>query len=434
MLGGQRKGFQSCVRALFVTVLVTQLLSTDVSGEILNYATTNVNYQPVTPRSANDKGAESNPVPGEIMKKVMSKGCSHMYSWTCLKLDVVSLVDRLSESDKYQVLPGVVVVRDNSTGAGGEALRKFPVDLVASLAKDFPNDVDARVDAFLVRRVGHYLDTHAVNVKLFDPDVLTSWGIIGNQESETSNLQSARRKSGKGGANQMMMAGLGMMGVTMGGAALGALGLLAGKALMTGLLALMLSAIVGLKSLAGGGSKSVTYEVISKPIVSHMSTHSQEVLHEGHHGGGGGGGGGGYGGHSSYGRSFDTAPGTVEFKDEVEGGREELQEAYRGYVPSKQNDLDTNSQFQPVVRTSPPPAVVHPVYRDPYQTDPEVTQSDISYQASPVSTLGLEEGYQSRPVQRVSLGGHGTPRQNYEYSASAQINPQLTIVDSASVS
>nr|CAD7267138.1 unnamed protein product [Timema shepardi] len=432
MLGGQRGGFQSCVRALFVTVLVTQNLSTDVSGEILNYATTNVNYQPVTPRSASDKGAESNPVPGEIMKKVMSKGCSHMYSWTCLKLDVVSLVDRLSESDKYQVLPGVVVVRDNSTGAGGEALRKFPVDLVASLAKDFPNDVDARVDAFLVRRVGHYLDTHAVNVKLFDPDVLTSWGIIGNQVSETSNLQSAvelnttsaldnyateaaRRKSGKGGANQMMMAGLGMMAVTMGGAALGALGLLAGKALMTGLLALMLSAIVGLKSLAGGGGKS--------------------VLHEGHHGGGGGGGGGGgYGGHSSYGRSFDTAPGTVEFKDEVEGGREELQEAYRGYVPSKQNDLDTNSQFQPVVTTSQPPAVVHPVYRDPYQTDPELAQSDISYQASPVSTLGLEEVYQSRPVQRVSLGGHGTPRQNYEYSASAQINPHPTIVDSASVS
>jgi hypothetical protein len=114
--------------------------------------------------------------PGDIMKKVMSKGCSHRYTLTCLKLDVVSLVDRLSETDKYQLLPGVTVVRDNSSagnGSGSEEAtsdRKFPADLVASLARDYPNDVESRLDAFLIRRVGQYLNSHSITVKLFDEE------------------------------------------------------------------------------------------------------------------------------------------------------------------------------------------------------------------------------------------------------------------------
>lgn len=91
------------------------------------------------------------------------------------------------------------------------------------------------------------------------------------------------------------MAGLMMMKGTLGAVGFGALALLAGKALMTGLMALMLSAIVGLKSLAGGGEKKTTYEIVSKPVYSSSHTHSSEE-HHGH---------GGYG-HSGYGRSLDA--------------------------------------------------------------------------------------------------------------------------------
>lgn len=66
---------------------------------------------------------------------------------------------------------------------------------------------------------------------------------------------------------------------------------------MTGLISLMLSAIIGLKALTNQGHKSTTYEIVSKPIYTHSQTHSESHEH-GH------GGGGGYG-HSSYGRSFD---------------------------------------------------------------------------------------------------------------------------------
>lgn len=78
--------------------------------------------------------------------------------------------------------------------------------------------------------------------------------------------------------------------------ALGALALLAGKALAAALMALLLSAIVGLKSLASGGNKSTTYEIIAKPHYTHSNSHSQSV--EDHHHG--------YGGHSGYGRSADA--------------------------------------------------------------------------------------------------------------------------------
>jgi hypothetical protein len=129
-------------------------------------------------------------------------------------------------------------------------------------------------------------------------------------------------KGGKKGMGQLLMAALMMKGTLL-PIAFAALAGLAGKALMTGLLSLMLSAIIGLKSLTShGGKQAVTYEIVQKPVYSHSHSHSHELHHEhlggGHGGGGGGGGGGGYG-HSSYGRSFNLEPG-VTFRDETSEG------------------------------------------------------------------------------------------------------------------
>jgi Protein of unknown function (DUF1676). len=122
----------------------------------------------------NQRNLNRNDIPGtggsgEVMKKVLSKSCSNRYTFTCLKLDVVSLVDKLSETEKYQLMPGVTVIKDNSSD-NEEASRKFSGELVASLAKDYPNDIDARLDAFLLRRVGHYLNSHTLAFKLIDDE------------------------------------------------------------------------------------------------------------------------------------------------------------------------------------------------------------------------------------------------------------------------
>ena len=79
--------------------------------------------------------------------------------------------------------------------------------------------------------------------------------------------------------------------------ALGFIALIAGKALLVGKIALVISAIIGLKKLLGGNEKHVTYEVVQHP--HHSSSHV--VSHDdGGHGGysGGGGGGGDFGGYS----------------------------------------------------------------------------------------------------------------------------------------
>ncbi|XP_017770591.1 PREDICTED: uncharacterized protein LOC108558254 [Nicrophorus vespilloides] len=219
-------------------------------------------------------------------KRAFARDCASTYSTTCLKLDIVSWIDKLNENDDYSVIPGVSVVRENGSARANTA------DMVAELARDFPNDPDARLDAYLMNKVTGYLNSHSIKLNLFD----------------TTSAVSARKGSGglgggggggkKGGMGGMLLAAGAMMKGTLMALALGALAALAGKALMTGLISLMLSAIIGLKSLASGGHKQTTYEIVSKPIYSHSNTHSSS--HEEH----GGGGGGGHG-YSGYGRSFD---------------------------------------------------------------------------------------------------------------------------------
>ncbi|XP_033340485.1 DUF1676 domain-containing protein Osi16 [Megalopta genalis] len=234
----------------------------------------------------------------ETLASTLNKDCGKSYSATCLKLDVVSFLDRLSEQEDISILPGVSVIKENGSA-------NLPAsEVVANLARDFPNDVEKRLDAYLVHKVGSYLNSHSISIKLFDPrtfeaarsfneETLAQLGLGGTKDVGTG------RKKDKGGYGGLM-AGLMMMKGTLGAIGFGALALLAGKALMTGLMSLMLSAIIGLKSLASGGEKKTTYEIVSKPVYSSSHTHSSEE-HHGH----------GYG-HSGYGRSLDTVQETIE--------------------------------------------------------------------------------------------------------------------------
>ncbi|CAK9807956.1 hypothetical protein ANTQUA_LOCUS5401 [Anthophora quadrimaculata] len=276
------KGLKEQSSRLMLLLPLLLLLVTTVTGEIER-------------RTSKQMVEEST----ENLASTLNKDCGKSYSATCLKLDVVSLLDRLSEQEDISILPGVSVIKENGS-AGMPA-----AEVVANLARDFPNDVEKRLDAYLVHKVGSYLNSHSISIKLFDPrtfeaarnfneETLAQLGLGGAQNVGTGRK---KEKGGYGG----LMAGLMMMKGTLGAVGFGALALLAGKALMTGLMALMLSAIVGLKSLAGGGEKKTTYEIVSKPVYSSSHTHSSEE-HHGH---------GGYG-HSGYGRSLDSIHDTVQ--------------------------------------------------------------------------------------------------------------------------
>lgn len=73
----------------------------------------------------------------------------------------------------------------------------------------------------------------------------------------------------------MATAGL-MSGGTLLALGMTALAAMAGKALMTSLLSLMLTALTALKS-GGDHHKSTTYEIVTKPVVSHAHMHTSEV-------------------------------------------------------------------------------------------------------------------------------------------------------------
>ena len=84
----------------------------------------------------------------------------------------------------------------------------------------------------------------------------------------------------------MMMKG-GMLAMAYKGIAL-----LAGKALLVAKIALVLSAVIGLKKLVGsGGDEKVTYEIVKHPHVSHAHTYSHEHFGGGGHYDSSGGGG-----------------------------------------------------------------------------------------------------------------------------------------------
>lgn len=100
---------------------------------------------------------------------------------------------------------------------------------------------------------------------------------------------------------------------------MGGVAALAGKALLTGMMALTLAGIVALKSLTSKGEKKTTYEIISKPVYSHSHSYST-----GHAGGGGGHGAasGGHGGSEEHGGSYGgygkrSFPQTFELPDSV---------------------------------------------------------------------------------------------------------------------
>ncbi|KAL6432048.1 hypothetical protein ACFW04_006633 [Cataglyphis niger] len=220
----------------------------------------------------------------ENLASNLNKDCGKSYSATCLKLDV-----------NIGILPGVSVIKENSTTNVSAS------EIVANLARDFPNDVEKRLDAYLAHKVSSYLNSHSISIKLLDPKTLEAAKSF--NENVLAQLgfgsnQNARKKNKGGGGGMLIMVAMmkGMM-MAMGMAGLAAV---AGKALMTGLMALMLSAIIGLKSLASGGEKKTTYEIVSKPVYTSSHTHSSEE-HHGH----------GYG-HSGYGRSLDSVQDSLD--------------------------------------------------------------------------------------------------------------------------
>ncbi|XP_063389187.1 uncharacterized protein LOC134674973 [Cydia fagiglandana] len=103
----------------------------------------------------------------------------------------------MNNKDEVTLLPGVTLVKDAIENGKAEAVAK-------ELAKSLPSNPDERLDKFLLYRLGTFLDTHSVKLRLLDEDTA---------EEAKSMLGEARgrkpfgmgKKGGMGGVMAMAM-------------------------------------------------------------------------------------------------------------------------------------------------------------------------------------------------------------------------------------
>ncbi|XP_072932919.1 uncharacterized protein [Epargyreus clarus] len=212
--------------------------------------------------------------------RALNKECTGGINAKCIKIHVLSFLEDISSRDELPLLPGLSIVRENMTNSSS------PEELAAELARQFPGKPEEKLNRYLLYRLQDYLDGHSLKYKLLDPETSKEALDLAEDRQFEGRKKGGLGGGGKGGGGGALLAAAMMMKGALGAAALGALALLAGKALMTALMSLLLSALVGLKG--HGGHKSTTYEIITKPEVSHHHSHSHEEHHEhehGHHGG-----------------------------------------------------------------------------------------------------------------------------------------------------
>lgn len=100
---------------------------------------------------------------------------------TCLKLDLVRLIDRLGTARAYQLVPGISLVRavdgNNQTAATGyqnpyqqHGGNGIPPDVFRSLVRS--NESAEELDGYLMEKMDAYLNSLSISVKLVDSTVV----------------------------------------------------------------------------------------------------------------------------------------------------------------------------------------------------------------------------------------------------------------------
>ncbi|RZF48337.1 hypothetical protein LSTR_LSTR010300 [Laodelphax striatellus] len=200
----------------------------------------------------------------ESLKKILSHKCLSDYSMTCWKLDLVGLIDSLRATDSFQVVPGVTVVRDNSSPSQSDVKGGVPPQLADDVLKGGQNS-SYKLDALIIDKVDRLIRSVKFKVHLEDSQVLknlkdTAAQIIDNLTSNT-NSRSGRSKKGVILWSSGMLAALGFA----------AMAAVTGKALMAALLALAVSAFTAIRGSSSAaaspaGYKAAHYEIIAKPV------------------------------------------------------------------------------------------------------------------------------------------------------------------------
>lgn len=247
--------------------------------------------------SRNAVGSDNNDLMDSIYTDCMRKD-----SVSCVKYKLFSFVDKvMGAKDTFALTEGVTVVKVPGTETEGES-RSI--------------NADDSIESLITSRVKRFLETHTIKVELKGAEVVnavssTSRALEDVSENIFSDDASAEGRGKKKKAAKILgplIAMIALKAAALLPLLLGAIALIAGKALLIGKIALVLSAVIGLKKLLSQ-EKHVTYEVVAHPhhTSSHTSSHGDASA--GFSGGFSGSDAGSYGGGSSghgWGRSYDA--------------------------------------------------------------------------------------------------------------------------------
>lgn len=165
------------------------------------------------------------------------KDCSASELSSCLKLKLLTAMDRVSRTVQLNIVDGVTLVKDE--GAVPEEEPRSLQEIEASLPRSLEDREDT-LNSIIMDKIVSFFQSYTLKLKLPNVEEL--------QRSLTEEGRGKKRKN-MGGLLAIPL----LIGGTLVPLALGALALLAGKALIVSKLALVLASIIGLKKLVSGG-------------------------------------------------------------------------------------------------------------------------------------------------------------------------------------
>ncbi|XP_073817242.1 osiris 7 [Musca autumnalis] len=229
--------------------------------------------------------------------------CLRKDSVSCVKYKLFNFVDKvLGARDQFALTEGVTVVRSPDAPAQDTAARSI--------------SGNESFESLALNRMARFLNTHTIKVELKGADIVNAVSSTGRALEEVSesllgsddpNAPEESRGKKKKAAKILgpIVALIALKAAALLPLLLGAIALIAGKALLIGKIALVLSAVIGLKKLLSQ-EKHVTYEVVAHPHHSASHSVSHDSYGSGYSADVGSSGSYGSSGHGGWGRSLDA--------------------------------------------------------------------------------------------------------------------------------
>ncbi|KAG5671895.1 hypothetical protein PVAND_002064 [Polypedilum vanderplanki] len=193
------------------------------------------------------------------MRKIYSNCESSEELFKCMKVQALKLTERALRLPNIKIADGLSIIKkEDEQESSGRAAGS--VEFNSEEVMQLPSE---KIDSMLVSEVNKFLDSHQVSLNV--PRLLAS--------SETPRLVEEGRKKMKKYLGPFLAAMAIKGGIlTM---VYHSIAIVAGKALIIGKIALVISAIIGLKKLVTPeGHEKTTYEIVKHPHVQNSHTFS----------------------------------------------------------------------------------------------------------------------------------------------------------------